>query len=93
MKMTLNRSNKRRGDPTGQASRRRKATRALDARLRMSEGAIKVLVRGLSATRRTVTPLTNQVTVVYDYQITPAELSMLEAQIRTIINTQLETER
>jgi len=58
----------------------------------MSEGAIKVLVRGLSATRRTVTPLTNQVTVVYDYQITPAELSMLEAQIRTIINTQLETE-
>lgn len=90
--MSLNRSNKRRHDPTGQASRRRKATRALDARLRMSEGAVKVLVRGIPATRRTVTPLPNQATVVYDYQITPAELSLLEAQIRLILNTQLETE-
>ena len=90
--MSLNRSKKRRHDPTGQASRRRKATRALDRRLNTSEGAIKILVRDVQSTRRTVTPLTNQETVVYDYQITPAQLTQLEAHIRAILDMQLETE-
>lgn len=89
--MTLNRSNKRKSDPTGQASRRRKATRALDSRLVISERAIRRLVRDIPSARRTVTPLPNAATVVYDYQLTPAELLQLEIQIRTIINDQLET--
>lgn len=91
--MSLNRSKKRKSDPTGQASRRRKATRVLDARLRAAERQVKQLVRDVPSTRRTVTPLApNQVTVIYDYPITPAELTLLEAEIRLIINEQLETE-
>jgi len=97
--MSLNRSKKRKSDPTGQAPRRRKATRVLDARLNTSQGAIKRLFRDIPSTRRTVTPLkpitpvpNQEVTVVYDYDLSPAELTQLEAQIRLILDTQLETE-
>ena len=90
--MSLNRSKKRKDDPTGQASRRRKATRALVQRLKISEGAIKRLVREIPATRRTVTPIQNAVTVVYDYDITPEQLAQLEAQVRLVLDVQLETQ-
>lgn len=91
--MALNRSRKRRNDPTGQASRRRTATRVLNRRLTTAESEVKKLVRDIPTSRRTVTPLPNQeATIVHDYQITPAELAQLEAQIRAILDEQLETE-
>lgn len=90
--MSLNRSKNRQNDPTGQASRRRKATRSLNVRLTRAESEIKSLIRGLSTTRRTVTPLVNQPTVIFDYDLTPAELAQIEAQIRAIINDELGTE-
>lgn len=91
--MTLNRSQKRQDDPTGQASRRRTATRALDTRLKRSESQIKLLIRNLSPERRTVTPIRNQeATIVYEYDLSPAELTALEAEIRRILDEELGTE-
>lgn len=92
--MALNRSKKRKADPTGQASRRRKATRSLDTRLTKAEQRIKPLVRALQPERRTVTPIRNadQPTIIYDYGMTPAEILDLERQIRAILNQELGTE-
>lgn len=90
--MALNRSRKRQNDPTGQASRRRKATRVLDVRLNRAENRIKRLIRALQPKRRTVTPIRNvDATIVYDYDLTPEETAILEATIRAIINEELET--
>ena len=89
--MALNRSRKRKNDPTGQASRRRKATRALVRRLDMAEGAVKRLFRDIPATRRTIAPIRNQETVFYDYDLTPAERTQLEIQIAIILGLWLET--
>lgn len=90
--MALNRSRKRKNDPTGQASRRRKATRAFDVRLNRAENRIKPLIITLQPTRRTVTPISNvERTIVYDYNLTAEEIAELGAQIRVIINEELET--
>lgn len=90
--MSLNRSAKRKNDPTGQAPRRRKATRVLDVRLTKAEREIKKLIRAIPTSRRTVTPIRNQdKTIVYDYDITPAGQAQLEVQINAIINEMLET--
>lgn len=90
--MPLNRSQKRKQDPTGQASRRRKATRALDSRLNNAERKIKPLIRALPAERRVVTPIQNaEQSIFYDYELSPAELMQLENAIRSIINGELET--
>lgn len=91
MTMALNRSKKRKNDPTGQSSRRRKATRSLDTRLNQAEKRIKPLIRDLQPERRVVTPVRNNETIVYEYHMSPAEILALEAQIRTIINEELGT--
>ncbi len=89
--MALNRSQKRQDDPTGQAKRRNRATLVLETLLAKAEKQIKAEVRQIPSARRMVTPLPNRSTVVYDYLISPAQQATLEADIRRILDDELET--
>lgn len=62
-------------DPTGQARNRNKTTRRLNKRLRAAERRIKQLFRDISRTRRTVTPIVNQ--IVYEYEYDQQEFDRL----------------
>lgn len=87
------RSKRSQQDPTGQAKNRKRATRALDARLNKSEILIKRLFKAIPSRRRMIAPIANQEdTIVYEYVLSPAETAILDAQIREILNDELETE-
>lgn len=80
-------------DPTGQARNRRLAGNRLRNRATLAEREVKALFRAIPRTRRQQATVVNQVIPVYDYQITAAELEVLEQRIRSITNDQfLETQ-
>ena len=86
------RNKKTQSDPTGQARNRKRATRALDIRLKRSERQIKKLFRDVPRQRRQVTPIQNQATPVYEYDISPAQIEFLNADVQRILNEELETQ-
>lgn len=76
-------------DPTGQARNRRSATVKLRNRLTIAQRQVKALFRAIPRKRRSEAVLTNSAIPVYDYQITAAELELLEQRLRGIVSEQL----
>lgn len=80
------------GDPTGQRVNRARTTRRLNERLELSRRSIVSLFRQVPKSRRTVKKIRNQqegYQVVYDYDITPEQLEILNNQIRIILDDYL----
>lgn len=74
-------------DPTGQRDNRARTTRKLDARLEQARRGVIKLFRDVPSSRRVVRKITNADTLpVYDYDLTPEQLEILQARIRQIID-------
>jgi len=80
---------KTKSDPTGQNKARNKGTRALTLRLNRAQASVKTMLRDIPRQRRTQTKIVNAETVVYDYQLTPAEQQAFDDAIRALLNEEL----
>jgi SPP1 gp7 family putative phage head morphogenesis protein len=76
-------------DPTGQKANRARVARGLIKRLRNAKRRIMREYRAIHKTRRSITPIQNQAKVVYDYNLTAAEIEAINAEIRRLLNDEL----
>lgn len=76
-------------DPTGQAKNRRKARIALTKRLNTSQKEVLRLLANIPRQHKSVKKVVNQ--IVYEYDIDALQLSQIAAEIRSILNINLET--
>jgi len=81
----------RQQDPTGQKGNRLKGRRGLRRRLKKAEREVKTLFKTIPRTRRQITKLQNRSAVipVYDYQITPEELEILNRRVAGVLDAEL----
>lgn len=78
---------KTKSDPTGQRVNRNRLTRKLTVRLEKARREVIALFRNVPWTRRQVTKIVNQdVQVVYNYDMTPEQVEIFNAEIRRIIS-------
>lgn len=79
-------------DPTGQGVNRRKSKKRLQNRLEKAKREIKALFREIPKRRRTQVKIVNQDQVIYDYDLTPEQREIFEAEVRRILDEDLETQ-
>lgn len=80
-------ASKTKADPTGQRVNRNRTTKRLSARIEKARREVMALFRKIPKSRRQVTKIINRdVQVVYDYDITPEQVEIFNAEIRRIID-------
>jgi len=79
------RSRQEQRDPTRQAGNRAAATKALQRRLRSAKRQVDALFEAVPRSSRREQVTTNATIPVYDYQISPAELELLEQNLRDVL--------
>lgn len=87
--MPINRSQRRKIDPTAQGAARKKCSRKIIGKLRSAKRRVKRLIDPIQYERKIIRPIANS-RVVYDYRITPAEQAEIARQIRQITDDELE---
>ena len=80
---------KTKADPTGLSTKRDRSGAAIIKRLKKSESAIKALFRAIPRSRKSVAVIQNAEGVAYEYDLTPEQLEIFNAEIRRILSSDL----